>query len=74
MKLLQKRRSRSKHQLRYELVLSDFDRVRLLYRVLEVLDNMVDVNDWTIAGGWGAYGDRRQTDALRTADVDPPVD
>ena len=69
MKLLPKWRRFSKHREREKLIASDFDRARLLYRLLEVLANARPVNRWWEAE-LGAYGDRRQTDHMRSALAD----
>lgn len=66
MRLLQRRRARSKHaDLRYinmhVLVDPAWDRTRIAYRCSVGLARPV------IADEWGAYGDRLQTDELREA-------
>lgn len=64
LKLLARRRTRSKHAQHVSLRGCDWDRVKLLYRVLEVGDSCLPMDVW-VWGEFGAYADRTQTDMLR---------
>ena len=66
MKLLIRRRTRSKHRHRIWFIREDFDRARLLYRV-ELRFDGHGCDRW-VEAEFGKYADRTQTDQLRTTD------